>query len=200
MIDAADRRKFIKLSINGKPIRLQMDCGSDITIISKSTWCALGSPPTQSTSHAARNASGLAIELVAELICNVIINGAEQQCRSFVSNIDDLDVIGIEWFDIFGLWDIPINALCAQIKTNTQQAQSTNSVSIPSDFHNKFADIFADELGSCTKTKAKLHLKPNARPVYRTKRPVPYAALAAVETELNRLEQVFEYVQIFHQV
>lgn len=55
--------------------------------------------------------------------------------------------------------------------------------------HCQFADIFADELGTCTKAEARLHLKAGARPVYRTKRPVPYAALEAVEAEIDRLEQ-----------
>lgn len=166
-----------------------MDCGSDITIISRSTWHSLGSPKTQATSHAARNASGLTIKLIAELNCKVSINGAEQQCRCFISNIDDLDVIGIEWFDSFGLWDIPINNLCAQIKTTSPQAQPTGSVSTLTDIHQQFADVFADELGTCTKVEAKLHLKTDARPIYRTKRPVPYSALTAVEIELDRLEQ-----------
>uniref|UniRef100_A0A5S6Q145 Reverse transcriptase domain-containing protein n=1 Tax=Trichuris muris TaxID=70415 RepID=A0A5S6Q145_TRIMR len=41
----------------------------------------------------------------------------------------------------------------------------------------------------CTQAKATLRLKPDARPVFRPKRPVPFAALPEVERELDRLEQ-----------
>lgn len=196
-IDAPNRRKFIQLSINGAAARLQMDCGSDITIISRSTWKSVGSPPIHATAHAARNASGKAIDLVGELQCTVMINGMQKPCRCFVSDIADLDVIGIEWFEAFGLWDVPINSLCAQVKEATlqqtspaiQQQQPGVDSSGTNDILTQFADVFSDELGTCTKTEAKLYLKPGARPIYRMKRPVPYAALDAVEAELNRLEQ-----------
>ena len=39
------------------------------------------------------------------------------------------------------------------------------------------------------KLKATLKLKSDSKPIFRTKRPVPYAALATVESELNRLQQ-----------
>ncbi|EPB67233.1 hypothetical protein ANCCEY_13673 [Ancylostoma ceylanicum] len=42
------------------------------------------------------------------------------------------------------------------------------------------------ELGRSTKTKARLFLKPGARPVYREKRSVPFASQAAVNAEIER--------------
>uniref|UniRef100_A0A914CIN6 RNA-directed DNA polymerase n=1 Tax=Acrobeloides nanus TaxID=290746 RepID=A0A914CIN6_9BILA len=54
----------------------------------------------------------------------------------------------------------------------------------------KFPKIFEEGLGKCTKFKAKLMLKPDAKPIYRPKRPVPYASLPAVEKELTRLESL----------
>lgn len=64
-IDAVHRRKFVKLTINGAAARIHVDCGSDITILSQSTWQSVGSPPTKKTTHVARNASGNPIKLVA---------------------------------------------------------------------------------------------------------------------------------------
>lgn len=188
-VNAAARRKFINLSINGNSTKLQIDCGSDITIISQSTWKSVGSPPTHSTIHAARNASGTAIKLLAELQCIVEINKVQKLCRCFISDIADLDVIGIEWFELFGLWDVPLNSLCQQISHKQPQQQPALPQDALSDVLRLFPDIFADGLGTCTKTEATLYLKPDTRPVYRLKRPVPYAALPAVEAELTRLEQ-----------
>ncbi|KAK4470026.1 hypothetical protein MN116_000056, partial [Schistosoma mekongi] len=49
--------------------------------------------------------------------------------------------------------------------------------------------VFAEELGECNKAKARLVLKHGATPVFRPKRPVPYAALPIVEHELARLQE-----------
>lgn len=188
-INAASRRRFTNVDINGVTVSLQLDSASDITIISESTWRILGSPMRRETGEAASNASGGALKLVAEVPCLASMNGKTAQCRCFISNISHLNVLGIEWFDIFGLWDVPIRSLCAQIKTSVpSSAPERVSTQTVTDIQSQFADVFAEELGTCTKTEAKLHLKPGARPVYRTKRPVPYAALEAVEAELDRLE------------
>ncbi|KIH66176.1 reverse transcriptase [Ancylostoma duodenale] len=51
----------------------------------------------------------------------------------------------------------------------------------------RFADVFSPGLGRCTKTKAKLVLKPDATPIYRQRRPVPFASQSAVNAEIDRL-------------
>ena len=53
----------------------------------------------------------------------------------------------------------------------------------------KFNNVLQEGLGCCTKVKVTLKLKSDSKPIFRPKRPVPYAALALVENELNRLQQ-----------
>uniref|UniRef100_A0A914R997 Uncharacterized protein n=1 Tax=Parascaris equorum TaxID=6256 RepID=A0A914R997_PAREQ len=43
-------------------------------------------------------------------------------------------------------------------------------------------------LGRCTKTRITLYIRNHAEPVFRPRRPVPYAAIEAAEQELSRLE------------
>ena len=51
----------------------------------------------------------------------------------------------------------------------------------------KYADVYRQELGLCTKVSASLQLKPGAQPIFRKKRPVPHAALEQLDSEINRL-------------
>ncbi|KHJ76848.1 hypothetical protein OESDEN_23532 [Oesophagostomum dentatum] len=55
------------------------------------------------------------------------------------------------------------------------------------DLKKQFAEVFKCELGRCTKTKAKLILKDNAIPVFKKKRPVPYASVPYLDKEIDRL-------------
>ncbi|KHJ98587.1 hypothetical protein OESDEN_01423 [Oesophagostomum dentatum] len=51
----------------------------------------------------------------------------------------------------------------------------------------QFAEVFKCELGRCTKTEAKLVLKDNAIPIFKKKRPVPYASVPDLDKEIDRL-------------
>ncbi|XP_029647992.1 uncharacterized protein K02A2.6-like [Octopus sinensis] len=51
-------------------------------------------------------------------------------------------------------------------------------------------DFSLEELGCCTKTKAKIIGKQNATPVFKPKRTVPFAAIDQVNKELERLESL----------
>ena len=52
---------------------------------------------------------------------------------------------------------------------------------------NKFGN--KESLGCCTKSRVILKLKEDFKPIFRSKRSVPYAALDMVEKELQRLQQ-----------
>ncbi|XP_055639967.1 uncharacterized protein K02A2.6-like [Toxorhynchites rutilus septentrionalis] len=66
----------------------------------------------------------------------------------------------------------------------------SSSSNFGSSFESEFPSVFTDKLGLCTKTKVKLELKENCKPVFRPKRPVAYAMYDAVDCELDRLEQL----------
>lgn len=78
--------------------------------------------------------------------------------------------------DAFGLWNIPLSAVCNQVVAKCDQFEG-------------FKDLFSEKLGHCKQSKVKLVLKEGAVPVFRPKRPVAYAMLGAVDRELDRLEK-----------
>jgi transposase InsO family protein len=93
-----------------------------------------------------------------------------------------LDLLGLDWFEHLGLLDIPVRAICNHLQSD---ARHTNP---SAELIKRFQSVFQDGLGLCTVTQATLQLKPNSQPIFRPKRPVPYAALPLVDQELKRLE------------
>ena len=53
----------------------------------------------------------------------------------------------------------------------------------------QFSPVFTSKLGFCSQAQVTLTLKPSTKPVFRPKRPVPYAALPLIDKELKRLEE-----------
>ena len=54
---------------------------------------------------------------------------------------------------------------------------------------NTYKQTFADGLGTMKQFKARLHVKSDAKPVFRRPRAVPYAVRDVIEKELQRLEE-----------
>jgi hypothetical protein len=177
------KRKFVPTFINGVSTKLQLDTASDITVISKQTWNNLGKPEIQKPTIQAINASGKPLGLFGEFQCEVSINGKTCQGRCFVTTAPDLNLLGIDWIDQFGLWSVPIDSICNQV-----QAKSVDKLA--REFQAKHTDVFKDSLGHCKKTKVKLFLKLNAKPIFCPKRPVPFNTIPLVDAELTRLQSL----------
>ncbi|XP_055589909.1 uncharacterized protein K02A2.6-like [Uranotaenia lowii] len=176
------RRKYAEVLINNCPVRLQIDSASDITIISDTNWRQLGQPLGQAPCDA-RTASGEPLDLALEFWAEAQIGGVTKSglCRVASANLN-LNILGSDWLDLFGLWDVPISAYCNQVNTTSQSSKHF--------WQTKFPKVFTESMGLCTKVKAQLTLKGNPKPVFRPKRPVSYSMQAAVEDELHRLESL----------
>ncbi|VDL59761.1 unnamed protein product [Hymenolepis diminuta] len=57
------RRRYVTLCINGRHIELQVDTGSDITIVSAEAWKSLGLPKLDKAPFKASRASDDAVQL-----------------------------------------------------------------------------------------------------------------------------------------
>ncbi|XP_037028712.1 uncharacterized protein K02A2.6-like [Bradysia coprophila] len=185
-VDFAAKRKFIVIHINGTPIRLQVDTASDVTIISRDNYVLLGQPPAVECIEYAQNASGDPLSLQLEFDSSSF-NNVDTAGVCYVTDVPDLNVIGNDWLDLFGLFDVPLNAVCSQI-TKTSNPVNTHDFMV--NFKQRFSSVFSSTLGKCTKTQVTLRLKPEAQPVFRPKRPVAYAAVPIVDAELDRLQEM----------
>ena len=184
-VDFKSRRKYITATVNNFPVEFQFDTASDISIISRATWEQMGQPAFTKTNHSARSASGDTIQIIGELPCAITFKDKTINGKCYISDCAGLDLFGLEWIEELDLFDVPLTSIFSscQVKSDSEVAQQFSDV-----LRNKFQDVFQESLGCCTKAKAVLKLKPDAKPVFRPKRPVPYAALDIVEAELTRLQ------------
>ncbi|XP_055522978.1 uncharacterized protein K02A2.6-like [Wyeomyia smithii] len=174
-------RKFVNLRINNVPLRLQLDTGSDITIISYQSW--LGRPKTTAAVCSAKTASGDPLQLTSELQCNITLNGITKRGKCLIADPNvHLDILGIDWLNLFELWNRPVASYCNQV--TSQQSR------IVLELQSHFPEVFTNTLGFCNKTPIKLVLKGTPKPVFRPKRPVAYSMQSVVEDELNRLQSL----------
>ena len=95
-----------------------------------------------------------------------------------------MNLLELDWLEQLELNDLPISEICNHIVSSINPPDITNRIL------ECFALVFEDSLSLCTRTQAVLHLLPTSKPAFRRKRPVPYAALESVDTELRRLEEL----------
>ena len=82
-------------------------------------------------------------------------------------------LFGIDWFILFNLWEIPINAFC-RILDVLEVKKSVQTEKYFYDLKSKFTKVFADGLGYRTKAEVKFKLKDSTRPVFKPKRNIRY--------------------------
>lgn len=178
-----NRRKYVTTRINNNVVKLQLDCGSDITVISEQSWQICGSPALVPTLHRANTASGQPLPIVGEFSCAMKIGEESRTGVCYVTSVKGLNLLGLDFIDSFDLWSKPLTTVCNQVNRS-------NLINPASRYLTRFPEVFSDTLGHCTKTKVKLYLKADAQPVFRPKRPVPFHAVELIDAELDRLQQL----------
>ncbi|MFH4984886.1 hypothetical protein AB6A40_011595, partial [Gnathostoma spinigerum] len=191
--DALQRRRYITAHVDGRPIRFQVNSGSDITILSRASWKHIGSPPLASITAEALDASNNPIKFSGQFDCMLEVNGRQASSCIFVgAGNNSHNLLGLDLIEKLDIWDL--RNLCSNVRTlplkqPPPKAQSPSSNELQYNPRQRYPEVFKETLGRCTKIKATLQLRNGAKPVFRPKRPVPYASREAVERELDRLAQ-----------
>lgn len=176
-------RKFIDVIVNNIKIAFQYDSAADVTILNQQSWNMIGCPPLIPSHIQPVDCQKNSMEIIGDILVNIELNGEKRTARCTVTNKCD-NLFGIPWIKLFSLWDKPASAFCNQVT-----APPKDSAGLVRELQESFAPVFEKTLGKCNEFKASLHLQPNASPIFRQKRPVPFHVMALVTEELERLEQ-----------
>ena len=174
-IEEEQKRKFVQANINGKNVKLQLDTGSDISIINTETWIKIGRPLLKKTEKVARRISGKKLHFQGEFSCNVSF-----VCKTLKSKVyvlqNDSDLFGKDWIVLFNSWELPINYSSNKINVSSPFKNQVTENMIK-DLKIKFPKVFSEGLGICKKTEAKFEVKENAKPIFKRKRNMPFGKL-----------------------
>lgn len=183
-------RIYRTLQINGKPIKMQLDTGADVTLFNEADWRKLGQPKLQKPTISVRSANHQPISVKGWFSCHVTIDKEELCLKAHVADTETL--LGTDWMaQDQQLWNAlnnsqqinqvgsPTGSACVYLDGAREQLQRS--------LERQYPEVFQPGLGKCTKMKAEIRLKPDAKPIFRKARPVPYATLPAVSDELDRL-------------
>ncbi|CAD6192731.1 unnamed protein product [Caenorhabditis auriculariae] len=172
-------RRFIDVEVDGVQIPFQMDTGSDLTLVGTPEWERLGKPPLENVPFRVKNASGSDMDIKGRFKCNFQLKDSHASGYAYVRNSGNL--LGLDWLEKSNHMNYHLDQMINSIENGRPFGEQLKE---------EFPEVFAEGLGKCNKEQAKLILKDIANPVFKQKRPVPYGSLAAVEGELNRLQQL----------
>lgn len=107
-----NRRRFVQVEMNGKSTSLQLDTGSDFSVISEKTWKRIGEPASTPAYVKAFSASGKPLKIVSQFISDVTINNVTHRARVFVAK-QQLHLLGLDFVDLFDLGGVPLTEFCS---------------------------------------------------------------------------------------
>ena len=175
----------IQVEMDGKVVKMRLDTGSDLTLISERTWSRIGKPPCGPTDAFPLCANSTVLQLKGKCNVSLKVNGITAYGGVYVTN-EDVNLLGEDFRELFfdlvpKRKDSTVPHVRAVREQNTEYCKKVQ---------NEYPEICEEGLGRCTKMKAELCLKEGANPVFCHRRDVPIAMLPKVETEIERLEKL----------
>ena len=84
-------RKYVMVKIFNQTVKLQLDSGSDLSIINLHTWRRLNKPSLLRTKKTARSVTGDSINISGEVVLSITLNGITKKLKAYVlKNTDNL--------------------------------------------------------------------------------------------------------------
>ncbi|KRY56479.1 Uncharacterized protein T03_3767, partial [Trichinella britovi] len=170
----------VTVKINGKSIRMELDTGAAVTIVTPECWKSIGSPKLNRATVMLRSFTGHQVNLKGETMVTVEGDTGTRKLVLRVAKNGATNVMGQDWINAFGASETLRSLLTNKKEVNAVESRTQNDVCT------EFPEVFEDGLGHCTKVKAHVELKDGVVPVFRKPFPLAFAMHDAVEKELER--------------
>ena len=177
----------VDMELDGKITTLEVDTGATVTVMSEKTFRHLfPSQRLQRSAVGLKTYTGEPMRIAGEVQVKVLYK--DQPSRELplvVVQGSGPTLLGRNWLRHFRLDWNSIKSVSARKDPLATLLQ-------------EYDEVFTDELGTIKPAKAKLCVSPTATPKFNRPRSVPYALKAAVEEELDRLEQAGVLERVDH--
>ena len=175
----------VNLTVNQKPLTMELDTGASYSLISEQTYKATwpeGAPSLEQSTVKLHTYTGEQVVVVGSITVTVCYNAQVVELPLLIVKGEGPSLFGRNWLSKIKLDWCAINQVTSQVYQKVVD---------------KYPEVFKDELGSLIGTKAKIHVDPQATPKFFKPRSVPYILRERVEKEIDRLlnEGIIEPVQ-----
>lgn len=198
-----DSKPMLKLTVNSCPVNMELDTGSQLTIVSKQVLQNIPNIILYESQRVIRVANGEYISNVSECRVGVKFNGCEYQLVLHCVEGTFPSLLGRDWIrTIFGQdW---LSSLVSQqvkglklkggvhrsdpVKVSGVYASEAEVSDSTAEFVKKVrqSEVFQPGLGLVKDFEAKLHVKEGARPVFRKSRTLAYSVREPVDDHLRK--------------
>ena len=165
----------VDLTIEGKPLRMEVDTGAAVSLVSEKTHKSMFAESTlQHSSAQLRTYSGEPIPVLGQVEVEVCYGEQRAKLPLLVVAGEGPCLMGRDW-----LMEIRLNWR----EINTVQSRTVAHVL------DRHRSLFEPGLGTLQGYEAKIHVDPTAQPRFCKARAVPFSMKSKVEEELKRLQQ-----------
>ncbi len=172
---------IVELNLNGTPLKMEVDTGAAVSIISQETWSRVfPRTPMEKADIRLQTYSSEQLQTIGKARVQVTYNNQEEKLVLYVVKGVGPSLLGRSWLSHLRLDWSQIAKVLAVTRDNV----------CPTLGHllEKYQDVFSDKVKVIKGFQAKLQLKEGAPPRYHRPRPVPFAMIEAVGRELDGLE------------
>uniref|UniRef100_A0A914XAN8 Peptidase A2 domain-containing protein n=1 Tax=Plectus sambesii TaxID=2011161 RepID=A0A914XAN8_9BILA len=167
--------KTCSMTVNGQHLQFELDTGADVTIGTFHNWLTLGKPRLTQSHNQLSDCNGQAIHVRGMCTVDVNYSGQTYALSLYFVQGTGSSLCGKNWNDSL---KIDLNktyySFSPLVNVKPLQVNCVYSESKLTAVLDKYASTFSPGLGRCNKARAKLHLRPDARPRFFKPWQVPF--------------------------
>ncbi|XP_063358759.1 uncharacterized protein K02A2.6-like [Cydia amplana] len=173
------------VTIRKKEFKFEIDTGSAVTVVPQNTYNkSFSDIPLRSTNKRLHGYSGERIRCIGMIPLPISYAGSTHSINAYVVCDEGPALLGRDFTSTFNLQLTPVH-YCSD-ETIVKRLQK------------EYPQLFSDELGCYNKTKIKLTLKENSKPVFIKARPIAFALRDKIDKEIDRLVNLGVLVPVEH--